>query len=120
MADSVVWGCVGGGIDAAPSCGSAWFPGCGGVAARQRRRRHAGRDRAAGRLVWVRDAVEWTSRLGTGRGGLSARGDVQGAASAALVRAVRSGDGDGLMRRRRGRDLTPAEIERNHALSLIR
>jgi transposase, IS5 family len=29
-------------------------------------------------------------------------------------------DSDGLMRRRRGRDLTPAEIERNHALSLIR
>lgn len=28
--------------------------------------------------------------------------------------------GDGLMRRRRGRDLTPAETARNHALSLIR
>jgi transposase, IS5 family len=34
--------------------------------------------------------------------------------------AAEHGLGDGLMRRRRGRDLTPAEIERNHALSLIR
>ena len=30
------------------------------------------------------------------------------------------GLGDGLMRRRRGRELTPAETERNHQLSLIR
>jgi IS5 family transposase len=34
--------------------------------------------------------------------------------------AAEHGLGDGLLRRRRGRDLTPAEIERNHALSLIR
>jgi transposase, IS5 family len=36
------------------------------------------------------------------------------------AKAAEHGLGDGLMRRRRGRDLTPAEIERNHALSLIR
>lgn len=34
--------------------------------------------------------------------------------------AARRGLADGLMRRRRGRELTPAEVERNHALALKR